>query len=436
MKVVSDFHIHSHYSRATSGQMNIEELSKFGSRKGLHLIGTGDFSHPLWNKELREKLGRGSDGIYSYNGMNFILTNEISLMYSQAGKGRKVHILFMAPDFEVVDQINDWLKKKGRVDYDGRPIFGMSCPEFAEKIMEISGDNFIVPAHCMTPWFGIFGSMSGFDSVEECFQDQTKNIHALETGLSADPSMLWRISSLDKFSLISNSDSHSPWPSRIGRECNVFELGKLSYKNIISSIKEKDPKKFLYTIEVDPSYGKYHVDGHRACGISMMPHESIKLNNICPICKKPLTIGVLHRIEELADRPDGYVQKNSIPFKKLLPLAELIAGKYKTSPLSKKAVAKEAEFIEKFGSELNVLLDVPGEELEKVDKDIAELIIKDREEKLEILPGYDGVYGIPIINSREDAQEMARSAAMKETKPMKKPSKKTQEKKNKSLSDY
>ena len=399
--------------------MNIEELSKFGARKGLSLIGTGDFSHPLWNKELKEKLGKGSDGIYTYNNMKFVLTNEISLIYSQGGRGRKVHLLFMAPDFEVVDQINDWLKKKGRVDYDGRPIFGMSCPEFTEKLMEISRDNFIVPAHCMTPWFGIFGSMSGFDSVEECFQDQSKHIHALETGLSADPPMLWRISSLDRFSFISNSDSHSPWPSRIGRECNLFNLGRLTYRAVIDAIKSKDPSRFTCTIEVDPSYGKYHFDGHRACNISMSPQEAKKRNNICPVCGKPLTIGVLHRVEELADRSDGYTPSNAIPFRRLLPLAELIAGKYRTAPLSKKVTEAERRFIDAFGSELCTLTDAPYEELKKIDDGLAELIIRNREEKLEVIPGYDGVYGIPVIggNEKEIMKERAKKIpAVKKTR--------------------
>lgn len=401
MKVFADLHIHSHYSRATSGQMNIEELSRFGARKGLNLIGTGDFSHPLWFRELKEKLGKDVEGIYNYNGMNFLLSNEISLMYSQGGKGRKVHLVVLSPDFGTADQITNWLKTKGRVDYDGRPIFGMSCPEFAEKVMEISDDNFIIPAHAWTPWFGIFGSMSGFDSVKECFQDMEKHIHAIETGLSSDPQMNWRLSSLDKYSLISNSDSHSPWPSRIGRECNVFEMKELTYRNVINSIKSKDPRRFLYTIEVDPSYGKYHFDGHRACNISLEPKYAIKIKNICPSCGKPLTIGVLHRVEELADRPESYVKKDAVPFRKLLPLAEIIAGKMRTSPLSKKAVSIESAFINIFGSELNALLEAEETELSKVNHEIAELIIKNREGSIEVIPGYDGVYGIPVINGDE-----------------------------------
>ncbi|MEM7827080.1 MAG: endonuclease Q family protein [Candidatus Aenigmatarchaeota archaeon] len=400
MKIIADLHIHSHYSRATSEKMNVEELSHYASLKGLNLLGTGDFTHPLWFKELKEKLDNVEDGIYQFNKMNFILSSEISLIYLQNKKLRKVHLVVLSPSFEIVEQINQWLLTKGRLDYDGRPIFSMTCPEFTEKIMEISKDNFIVPAHAWTPWFGIFGSNSGFDSVEECFQDQTKNIHALETGLSSDPEMNWRLSSLDKYTLISNSDSHSPWSSRIGRECNVFELNKLTYRNLINAIKEKNPKRFLYTIEVDPAYGKYHFDGHRNCGIVLEPKEAIKMNNICPVCKRPLTIGVLHRVEELADREPGFVPKNAIPFKRLLPLTELIANKYKIGLFSKRVFEKEQFFIKRFGNELNVLLNAEIDELKEVDENLADTIIKNREGKIEINPGYDGVYGEPIINDK------------------------------------
>jgi uncharacterized protein (TIGR00375 family) len=213
--------------------------------------------------------------------------------------------------------------------------------------------------------------------------------------------MLWRISSLDKFALVSNSDSHSPWPSRIGRECNVFEMKELTYKNLTNSIKEKDPKRFLYTIEVDPSYGKYHFDGHRICNFSSSPQESAKLKGICPVCRKPLIIGVLNRVEELADRPEGFVPGNAIPFKKLLPLAELISGVVGAAPLSKSVVEKEGAFIEHFGSELNALLEAPEEELMKVNPEIAKVIMKNRIGKIEFIPGYDGVYGEPILGSKK-----------------------------------
>ncbi|MEM5828833.1 MAG: endonuclease Q family protein [Candidatus Aenigmatarchaeota archaeon] len=402
MRVIADLHIHSHYSRATSKEMNIEELCYYAKRKGINLLGTGDFTHPLWLKEIEEKLieTESNSGIYSYKGMYFVLSGEVSLVYTQDKKVRKVHLVILSKSFDDVKEINEFLEKKTNLKADGRPTIEISCPEFVEKIIEISKDNFIFPAHAWTPWFGIFGSKSGFDSIKECFQDQEKNIHAIETGLSSDPEMNWRLSSLDRFTLLSNSDAHSPWSSRIGRECNVFEMKEISYKELIKIIKEKDTKKFLFTIEVDPAYGKYHYDGHRNCNVSLDPKESMKLNNICPVCKKQLTIGVLHRVEELADRPRGFIPKNAIPFIKILPLTELIAKKYKLNLFSKKVFEIEEKFISRFGSELATLLDAKEEELAEVDKNLVDLIIKNREGKLTIIPGYDGVYGELIIDEK------------------------------------
>jgi uncharacterized protein (TIGR00375 family) len=253
--------------------------------------------------------------------------------------------------------------------------------------------------NCWTPWFGILGSKSGFDSIEECFQEQTKNIFAIETGLSSNPLMNWRLSSLDKFALVSNSDSHSPWPSRIGRELNVFDT-EASYNDIINAIKEKNPKKFLYTIEVDPSYGKYHWDGHRICNVSLDPKESMKYHNTCPVCGKPLTIGVLNRVEELADRPEGFVPKNAVPFKSLLPLSELIAAVYNTQFFSKKVWEESTKLTKEFGSELNVLLEASEDRLKLLTHEkIAEIILKNRKGELKVQPGYDGVYGKLLINN-------------------------------------
>lgn len=395
MRIIADLHIHSHYSRATSKQMNIEELCYYAKRKGLNLLGTGDFTHPLWLKEIEEKLEEteNNSGIYCYKDMYFVLSGEVSLVYLQDKRVRKVHLVILSKSFDDVREINRVLEKGNNLKSDGRPILAMSCPEFVEKIIEISEDNFIFPAHAWTPWFGVFGSKSGFDSIKECFQDQEKNIYAIETGLSSDPEMNWRLSSLDKFTLLSNSDSHSPWSSRIGRECNVFEMKEMKYEELIKIIKDKNSKKFLFTIEVDPAYGKYHYNGHRSCNLSLEPKESLKLNNICPICKKPLTIGVLHRVEELADRPVGFVPEGAIPFIKLLPLTELIAKKYKINLFSKKVFDIEEKFISKFGSELATLLDAKEEDIRHVDKNLADLIMKNRRGELNIIPGYDGVYG-------------------------------------------
>ncbi|MBI2076101.1 MAG: DNA helicase UvrD [Candidatus Aenigmarchaeota archaeon] len=387
-----DLHIHSKYSRATSKDLDLENLARYAKMKGLDVLGTGDFSHPQWNQELRQRLVE-ADGIYEYNGIKFILSNEISLVYTQGGKGRRIHHLILSPTLEIADQINEFLKSKGRVDYDGRPIFGFSSIELVERLMGISKDIMVIPAHAWTPWFGIFGSMSGFDSLEECFQEKTKHIHAIETGLSSNPEMNWRLSSLDNISLVSFSDAHSAYPWRLGRECCAFDC-KPTYNEITGAIKEKDKKKFLFTIEFFPEEGKYHFDGHRNCNFSCEPQEAKKLNNICPRCGNKLTIGVLNRVEELADREEDFVPENSIPFKSLIPLSELIAAALGTTPYSKGTWEVYSRLIDRFKNEFNVALNVSKEDLEKVvDRRIAEIILKNREGQIEIKPGYDGVYG-------------------------------------------
>ncbi len=387
MEIIADLHIHSRFSRACSKQITISNLEKWARIKGVNLLGTGDFTHPLWLKELKSELTFDNGVLKTKSEFPFILQSEISLIYTQDGKGRRIHNVFLAPNFEVVDQIVERLLKIGRIDYDGRPIFGISCVEFVEMMRGISKDIEIIPAHIWTPWFSLFGSKSGFDKIEDCFKDQTKYIHALETGLSSDPEMNRRVSSLDKYNLVSFSDMHSFWPWRIGREATIFDT-ELNYDKIINAIRTKEGLKG--TIEVDPSYGKYHFDGHRACDVSLDPKDSIKNNNICPKCGKGLTIGVLHRVEELADRekgPEDY-------FKTLIPLSELIASYVGTSVSSKKVGQMHFKLMNLFKSEFNVLLDISYEDLKKVvDEKLAELIIKNRENKLEIIPGYDGEYG-------------------------------------------
>ena len=249
MRVVADLQIHSKFSRATSPNMTVEDISKWSRIKGLDLVGTGDFTHPIWLENLKQKLS--GDGIYEYDGTKFMLTGEISLIYSHNGKQRRVHLLLHAPSFDVVDQMNEWLDRKGRRDYDGRPVFGFSCQEFVESMMQISRDIEVIPAHAWTPWFALFGSMSGYDSLKECFGDQTGCIHALETGMSSDPSMNWRLSQLDGITLVSNSDSHSPYPWRLGREANVFEMKDgFSYSDVIDSIRTR--KNFMFTVMMFP----------------------------------------------------------------------------------------------------------------------------------------------------------------------------------------
>ncbi len=398
MRIFSDLHIHSRFSRATSKELNLTNLVRYARMKGINLLGTGDFTHPLWLKELKSELKEDGTGILkTEDGFCFILSTEISNIYVQDNKQRRIHNIILAKDFETVDQINEWLSKSGRLDYDGRPTFGFTCPELVENLISISRDCMVIPAHIWTPWFSLFGSKSGFDSVEECFQDQTKNIFALETGLSSDPAMNWRLSSLDRFRLVSFSDLHSFWPWRIGREATLFDLDELTYENIAKAIKTGEG--LAGTIEVDPSYGKYHYDGHRECGISLTPEEARKLNNICPICKRPLTIGVLHRVEELADREEGFIPKNSKPFKSLIPLSEIISIVI-GSPLNSKKVWKEyTKLVNAFGSEFRVLLEADEERMRNVaDGKIVDLILKVRRGEVKIKPGYDGVYGKLVLD--------------------------------------
>jgi len=403
MQIVADFHIHSKYSRATSQLMVIPELAKYAKTKGLGLLGTGDFTHPFWLSEIKSKLEDTGEGLFSYQNVYFMLTTEVSTIFQFEGQTKKVHHIIHVPSFEIAEQINESLSKYGNLKSDGRPTLLMAAPELVENIMEISKEVMITPAHIWTPWFSVFGSKSGFDRIEDCYQDQTKNIFSLETGLSSDPQMNWRLSALDKFTLVSNSDSHSPYPWRMGREANVFDLKKVSFKEIFDAIKNKDKNRFLYTIEVDPSYGKYHFDGHREHGITLTPAEAKKFNDICPVCGKKLTIGVLHRVEELADRPEGFVPKDAIPFKSLLPLYEIISAITGTNQLySPRVIAEQDKLVEKFGNELNVLLNAPSEELPKVaNEKIVEAILKVREGKVKYVAGYDGVYGKPVFSDEE-----------------------------------
>ncbi|MBS3108721.1 DNA helicase UvrD [Candidatus Woesearchaeota archaeon] len=397
MEITADLHIHSKYSRACSSSLTIPNLEKWARIKGVNLLGTGDFQHQKWFNELKENLTEEDGILKTKTGFNFLLQTEISLIYNQDGKTRKIHHVILAPSYDVASQIIEILSKKGRLDYDGRPIFGMSSIELVEKMMEVSKEIEIIPGHCLTPWFSIFGSNSGFDSVEECFKEKTRYIHALETGMSADPAMIWRVDEWSKFNLVSNSDSHSFWPWRIGREANIFECG-LNYKEIVNAIRTK--KGFVETIEVEPGYGKYHIDGHRNCNVFMEPCEAKKYNNICPVCKDKLTIGVLHRVEDLANRDIGYKPKDAVGFRKLIPLTEVIAGVYGIKQLaSKKVWGIYNGLIKNFGNEFNVLLNVEMNDLKKfVDEKLAKVILLNREEKLKISPGYDGVYGKPIID--------------------------------------
>ncbi len=402
MKFIADFHIHSKYSRATSPNMNIKTLSEYAKLKGISLLGTGDFTHYLWLEELKNTLKDSGNSLFEYNGVNFMLTGEVSSIYSKNGKVRKIHNVIFVPSFDIADKINSALSGYGNIAYDGRPIIGIDAKDLAEVLFGISKDIFLVPGHIWTPWFSLFGSKSGFDSIEECFEEYTKDIYALETGLSSDPSMNWQWSKLDRFSLISNSDSHSP--QKIGREANVFNT-EMSYKAVTDALKKKDKNKFLYTIEFFPEEGKYHYDGHRLCEIRFSPEETKKHNGICPKCKKPVTVGVMNRVNELADRKAGFVPGNSIPFKNMIPLEEIIAQVRAKSRDSKTVQTEYKAILQRLGNEFEVLLDIPGEKLlDSLPVQIARAIINVRKGNVNILPGYDGVYG-KIELPKEDKQE-------------------------------
>ena len=400
MEIISDLHIHSKHSRATSKNLSFENLERYAKVKGLGLLGTGDFQHPLQFESIKMELEEDDKGIlWSKGKFPFILQTEISLMFAKDGR-RAVHLVVLAPSIEVAGQIQEKLKQKGRIDYDGRPIFGMMPNEFVEILKEISEDIEIIPAHCMTPWFGIFGSKSGFDTVKDCFEDKAKEINAIETGLSADPEMLWRNDDWNKFNFISTSDAHSFWPWRIGREATIFDC-ELSYANILKAIRTGEGLKG--TIEVNPSYGKYHIDGHRNCGVSLEPKESLKQGNKCPKCSKELTIGVLNRVEELANHEEGFKPGNAREFKRLIPLQEVIGSVYGVKQLSSKTIWKIYDtLIESFGNEFKILLEVSEEELKKVvNEKLAKVILLNREGKLRVKAGFDGVYGELVLNDEE-----------------------------------
>ncbi len=396
MRIITDFHIHSKYSRAVSKEMDLNNLNKWAQIKGIDVLGTGDFTHPQWLKELKENLEPAEEGLFKLKNINknftrFILTTEVSCIYSKKGRVRKIHILIFVPDFRTAERINKRLDLIGNLSADGRPILGLDAKELVKIVLNISPQAVIIPAHLWTPWFGILGSKSGFDSFEECFEEWNEYIFAAETGLSSNPAMNWRLSKLDDITLISNSDAHSP--QKIGREANVFNI-EISYSSIINAIRFKNKEKFLYTIEFFPEEGKYHYDGHRGCGVSCSSEETRKYGGVCPVCGKSLTIGVMSRVEELADRKKGFLPSYAIPFKSLVPLKEIIADALDLGTQSKKVEGEYFNLVNHFENEFRVLLDVGFDDLKKITSSrIAEAIIKVREGKVYLKPGYDGVFG-------------------------------------------
>lgn len=392
--------------------MNIIEISRYAKIKGLNLVGTGDLTHPQWLKELNQNLVE-IPGINLYKPVakpesqtRFMITGEVSTIFLFEGKVRKIHHIIFTPDFETVVQINERLANYGDLMVDGRPILDMTGSQLVEEVIGVSRENVVIPAHVWTPWFGIFGAFSGFDELRDCYQDMSGHIFALETGLSSDPPMNWRLSSLDRFTLISNSDSHSPWPWRLGREANVFELKRLTYRTIIDSIRKRDSKRFRFTIETNPAYGKYHWTGHRKCDVSISSKEAIKLGNRCPVCHRMLTRGVEQRVEELANRPDGFRPENKIGYIHLLPLSEIISTVMGVTYQGAKGVWDVYNMlVSRFGDEYTVLMDASKEEMsEIVDPKIADSIVRVREGRVKIMPGYDGVYGRLILCSETESE--------------------------------
>ena len=382
--------------------MNLENLSFWAKRKGINLLGTGDFTHPIWFEELKRKLKPAGEGIYEYDATKFILTAEVCNIFAKKGKIKKIHNVIFLPSLEKVFKLNQKLERFGELGADGRPILHLEAGELVKMVRDADSTGFIVPAHIWTPHFSLFGANSGFDTLFECYGEETKNIFALETGLSSDPPMNWRLSALDSFSLISNSDAHSP--GKIGREANVFKE-PLNYPEIREVLKGKNKEKFLYTIEYFPQEGKYHFDGHRNCKSCLSPEEAKSNENCCPICGRKVTIGVMHRVLDLADREKDFIPAGSIPCKHLIPLEQIIASVLKKGVASKTVQNQYLQIVNQMGSEFRVLLEVPEDELKKnIPHQIAEAIIKVRQEKVNLSPGYDGEYGkieIPLGDEQQ-----------------------------------
>ena len=388
---VADLHIHSRYSRACSKDLSVKELAKWAKIKGIGVLGTGDFTHPLWLEELQETLRPTGQGLFEHDGAHFMLTAEVNTLFYVQGRAHNIHHVLLAPSFESVERINRELESFGALALDGRPILHVEASRLVEVVTGIDLRCAVIPAHAWTPHFSIFGSNSGFDSVEACFGKQAGKIFALETGLSSDPAMNWRLSKLDRYALISNSDSHSA--RRIGREANVFNCA-LDYEEILTALKTKDRSKFLYTVEFFPEEGKYHYDGHRNCRVSMAPKDSKRQGLRCPVCGRKVTVGVMHRVDDLADRSAETQLPQGVPFKHVVPLEEIIADALGVGVGTQTVEREYVNLIERCGTEFEVLLKAPEESLRKVaPAKIAEGILRMRRSQVTVEPGYDGEYG-------------------------------------------
>lgn len=408
MRTIVDLHMHSHFSRATSKKLTVAGIAKFAAIKGVDVIATGDITHPRWLTEIEESLEEdGSGFLHMRDGSSdtlFTLFGEVASIYKKNGIGRRVHTLFGVSSIAAARAVNDELTKRGfNISYDGRPIIGMDVKELAKLYLDADPNALIIPAHIWTPWFALFGSKSGFDSVEECFEEMTEHIYGIETGLSSDPVMNWQVSNLNNMTILSNSDAHSP--QKIGREANVFDFSERTYMEMYEAIKRNE--NLDYTIEFFPEEGKYHMDGHRKCDIRMEPAETAKHKGICPKCGLPLVVGVMNRVSELADQTIEESGHKKVPYKSIVPLPEIIADAFGVKSVTSKKVQAEFDaIIEAVGNEFHVLLDADMKEIEAAAQPIvAEAIARVREGRLHIEPGYDGVFGvIDVFSETERAQ--------------------------------
>lgn len=401
MRSIVDWHIHSKYSRACSSQLELPLIDKWCARKGIDIVATGDWTHPAWFAHIKEQLEEKRQGIFGLKSggkREFMLVQEVSQIYKKADKTRRIHNLIFSPSIETCEKVIAEFNHRGfNLRADGRPILGIDSEDLYKLLKDIDEKIIVIPAHAWTPWYAVFGSKSGFDSLEECFGSMTKYIYAIETGLSSNPMMNWQLSSLDSVVMISNSDAHSP--RNLGREANVFEFDTPpTYDDFVRVLKEQDATKFKYTIEFYPEEGKYHFDGCAACEFSCDPHESKKVAERCPHCRRPLTLGVHHRVQRLADREAANVAKRKIPFKSIVPLAEILAEVYGVaSTQSKKVDTEYSRLTDELADEFTLLLDTPISDIHRSNANLALAIEKMRAGELTIKPGYDGVYGIVSI---------------------------------------
>lgn len=437
MRMITDLHIHSRFSRACSKELTLPNIAAGCVRKGIDLVATGDWTHPEWRREIGEQLEEDAPGVFKLHapspsrspsqregekreGTKFLLGTELSCIYKHSDKTRRVHHLVLAPSLATVDRIIMALEQRGcNLRADGRPILGLSSHDLLTICLEADPRTLLIPAHAWTPWFAVFGSESGYDSLEECFGDLTGNIPAIETGLSSDPAMNWRVSALDHVALISSSDAHSL--PNLGREATVLELEALTFDHIAQAIRASAPERYdtmapnriIKTIEFFPEEGKYHVDGHRVCRVRCMPSETKRHHGICPQCAKPLTVGVLSRVDKLADRLEGFTPARAPTFRRIVPLAETIAEAFGVASATKRVREQEARLLRDVGSEFHILLDAPLDDIARAGPpEVVEAIRRVRAGELDIIPGYDGEYGKVRVFTEKFPRPVAQQHAL------------------------